>query len=124
MLIFVGVVLLAFGLLSGGALVVAALGLVAAEPGFTLWATFPLLCLLGFALVAGQAAPALVRSISLVASALLLVLALASVAGLVLGAAGFAPAPTAPSSLWFVLVVGVVLGSTGAASFGRPAAQA
>ena len=124
MLVFVGLVLLAFGLLSGGALVLAAVGAAAAAPGFTLWATFPLLCLLGFTFAATQVRPPLVRTISLATSALLLLLALASVAALVLGAAGLTPAPTAPGSLWFVLVVGVVLGSTGAASFGRPATQA
>jgi hypothetical protein len=121
MLLLAGVLLLALGLLSGAALVLASFGILAAVPGFTLWVTFPLLCLAGFALVAVQAKPALVRMVSLVSSGLLLVLALASIAALVLGAAALVPAPASSASLWFVLVVGGVLGSVGAASFGRAA---
>jgi hypothetical protein len=119
MLLFVGVLLLALGLLSGAALVLASFGLLAANTGFTLWVTFPLLCLLGFSFVAAQAGPALVRTVSLVASGLMLALALASITALVLGAASLSPAPASPAPLWFVLVVGVSLGSIGAASFGR-----
>jgi hypothetical protein len=124
MLLLAGVLLLALGLLSGAALVLASFGILAAVPGFTLWVTFPLLCLAGFALVAVQAKPVLVRVVSLVSSGLLLVLALASIAALVLGAAALVPAPASSASLWFVLVVGGVLGSVGAASFGRAAAKA
>jgi hypothetical protein len=80
MLLLAGVLLLALGLLSGAALVLASFGILAAVPGFTLWVTFPLLCLAGFALVAVQAKPVLVRVVSLVSSGLLLVLALASIA--------------------------------------------
>ena len=119
MLVLVGVVLLALGLLSGAVLVLASFAVLAAEPGLTLWASFPLLCLAGFALVAAQARPALVRAVSLAASALLLLLAVASIAGLVLGAAALVPAPASTAPLWFVLVVGALLGTLGAASFGR-----
>lgn len=124
MLVFVGVSLLALGLLSGAALLVAPFGILAAEPGLTLWVTFPALCLVGFAFVATQAKPALVRTISLASSALLLALAVASIAALVLGAAALVPRPSSAASLWFVLVVGAGLGSVGAASFGRAAARA
>jgi hypothetical protein len=124
MLLLAGVLLLALGLLSGAALVLASFGILAAVPGFTLWVTFPLLCLAGFALVAVQAKPVLVRVVSLVSSGLLLVLALASIAALVLGAAALVPAPASSASLWFVLVVGGLLGSVGAASFGRAAVKA
>jgi len=124
MLVAVGIALLALGLFSGAALVAAAFGALAQEPGFTLWATFPVLCLLGFTLVAAQARPALVRSVSLASAALLLVLALAGVAALILGAAGLVRAPTGAPSLWFVVVVGAVLGGLGAASFSRSADSA
>lgn len=124
MLVLVGVVLLALGLLSGAVLVLASLAVLAAEPGLTLWACFPSLCLAGFALVATQATPALLRSVSLAASALLLLLATASIAALVLGAAALVPTPASAASLWFVLVVGALLGSVGAASFGRAAGEA
>jgi hypothetical protein len=124
MLMIVGVVLLGLGLLSGAVLVLASFAVLAAQPSLTLWACFPLLCLAGFSLVAMQARPALVRSISLACSALLLLLALASITALVLGAAALIRAPVSTSALWFVLGVGAVLGSIGAASFGRAADQA
>ncbi len=124
MLLVVGVLFLALGLLSGAVLVLGSLAVLSAEPGLTLSITFPLLCLVGFALVAAQARPALVRAVSLASSAVLLLLALASIAALVLGAAAFIPAPTSTTALWFVLVVGALLGSIGAASFARAKGEA
>lgn len=124
MLVIAGVLVLALGLLAGAVLVLAPLGAVASEPGLLLWVLFPLLCLLGFTLFATQARPAQVRTITLASSALLLVLALASIAAIVLGAAGLIPPPANPAPLWFVLVVAGGLGATGAASFGRRPAEA
>lgn len=124
MVLLVGVVMIALGLLSGGALVVAALGFLNAEPGFTLWVTFPLLCLIGFTLIAAQGKLAAVRMISLASAAILLLLAVASVAALVLGSASLVSIPGSSAPLWFVFVVGAVLGSLGAASFGRANADA
>jgi hypothetical protein len=123
MLLFAGTLLLALGLLSGAVLVLAPLGILAAQPGLTLWAMFPSLCIAGFVSIAIQARTSQVRVVCLASSALLLVLALASIAALVLGAAALIPAPAYTSSLWYVLVVGAVLGSTGAASFGRAAGE-
>jgi hypothetical protein len=120
MLYIVGIILIALGLLSGSVLVAAAVGLVAAEPGLTLWLTFPGLSIFGFVLLAMQAEPAQVRTVSVASSALLLVLAMASVIVLVLSAASLLQAPSGTAALWYVLVVGVVLGSFGAASYGRP----
>ncbi len=124
MILFVGVLILALGILSGGALVLASLGVLAAAPGFTLWITFPLLCLIGFLLVAMHAEVAVVRVVSLVSSGLLLVLALTSIAVLVLSSSALISVPASSASLWFVFVVGIMFGSIGAASFGRAAAKA
>jgi hypothetical protein len=119
MLFIFGVVLIALGLLSGSVLLLANVGLMAATPGYTLWLTFPSLCIVGFVLLAMQAQPAQVRLVSVASSALLLLLALASIAVLVLSSASLLPEPTSSASLWFVLAVGVLLGSMGAASYGR-----
>jgi hypothetical protein len=119
MLVLIGVLFLALGLGSGIVLVLASVGMLAAEPGLTLWVTFPLLCLVGFGIVAAQARLETVRVVSLASSALLLLLALGSVSALVLGAAAVVQAPRSAASLWFVLIVGAALGSIGAASFGR-----
>lgn len=119
MLFFVGVIFIALGLLSGTVLVGSTVGLLAAEPGLTLWLTFPSLCIAGFLIVAMQTQTAQVRIVSLVMSGVLLMLALASIVVLVLASASLLPAPSNSAALWFVLVVGLVLGSFGAASFGR-----
>jgi len=121
MLVAMGVALLALGLLSGVALVLAPFGLWAgASAGWVLWTLFPLLCLLGFTFVATQASPALVRTVTRASAGLLLLLAVGSVVGLVFGAVGLLQAPVSSAPLWFVLAVGVVLGSMGAASFRSP----
>lgn len=117
MLLLTGVLITTFGLISGVALILASLGALSAEPGLTLWISFPLLCLVGFAMIAAQRQLALVRTISLASSALLLILALCSVAALVLGAAAMAPAPRSPASLWYVFIIGGALGAIGAGSF-------
>jgi hypothetical protein len=119
MLIIVGVILTALGLLSGAVLLLATVGLIAASPGFTLWLTFPSLCIVGFILLAMQAQPAQVRTVSVASSALLLLMALASIIVLVLSSASLMPAPASSATLWFVLGVGALLGTIGAASFGR-----
>ena len=124
MVLIIGVLIIALGLLSGGALVLASFGVLGADPGFTLWVTFPLLCLFGFTLIATQAKLAVVRMVSLGAAAILLLLAVASIAGLVLGAANLVHIPGRSAPLWFVFVVGATLGSVGAASFGRATAEA
>lgn len=121
MLLIAGLLLLALGLLSGAVLLLAPFGVLVTQAGYTLWATFPLLCLFGFSMLAMQARPPQVRLVSVVSSALLLALALASITALVLAAAALIPAPASTGSLWFVLVVGVLLGSVGAASYGRAA---
>jgi hypothetical protein len=121
MLLLVGVVILALGLLSGAVLVLASFGVGAVQAGYVLWGTFPVLCLLGFMLVAGNAPQPLLRTLSLSASGLLLLLALASLSGLVLGAAGLVSAPGDSPALWYVLLVGLGLGGLGAAAFNRTA---
>lgn len=123
MLIFAGAILLALGIVSGIVLLLAPFGIVAMAPGVTLWLMFPLLSLVGYAVVVVQAGHAQIRAISIIASGVLLALALGSVIALVLGAAAAVPQPTSTAPLWFVLVVGFLLGSTGAAVYGRLPAE-
>jgi hypothetical protein len=119
LLFFAGFLLLFLGLFSGLALVLSPLGVISAEPGLTLWLTFPVLTLAGFAMCAMQAHPTRIRTVSITASAILLLLSVGSLAVLVLGSAGVVPAPADSAPLWFVVVVGAVLGAVGGASFGR-----
>lgn len=76
------------------------------------------------AVLATQARASLMRAISLGASAVLLVFALASVGAIVLGAASLIQPLANTAPLWFVLAVGAVLGCIGAASFGRQPSEA
>ena len=118
-LLATGAFLTLLGLFAGAVLVIAPFGLVSLEPGFALWLFFPMLSVMGYTLVVVGAKAAHIRGLSLVASCLLLALALASAAGLVFSAASVLHPVAGTLSLWFVLVVAGVLGIIGAASYGR-----
>lgn len=112
----VGLVLLALGLFSGGVLVGAASGLLAAAPGTMLWVTFPLLALVGYGLLTiGSRADGL-RGATFAASCAMLVLALASAVVLVLQGAAMMPSVGGSIALWYVMTVAGLLGAVGAAA--------
>ena len=115
----VGMAFVVLGLFSGSVLVAAPFGLYGLQPSLALWLFFPAFSVLGLLLVMVGARVAHIRRLTLVASCILLALALASAMGLVLSAASIANAALGTSSLWFVLAVAGVLGCVGAASFGR-----
>lgn len=128
LLLITGVFLLLLGLFSGVVLVAGPLGLAAWTPGLVLWVLFPVFSVAGYVLFAIGARMGQVRAGSLLLSALLLLLALASAAGIVLQASSVLPAQGGTASLWYVMVVAGLIGIVGAASLGRvpaePAAQA
>ena len=111
------------GLLAGALLVAASLGLVAIVPGLSLWILFPLLTLLGwFLLVVSDGDPLRGAATRFVATPLL-VLALLAALGLVATGAGLVAVNGVAGtlSLWYVAIVGGVLGATGTAAYGRKA---
>lgn len=119
LLIIVGGALSALGVLAAALIAAAPLGLVAAAPSWSLWLLFPLFTGLGYALMAvgsrdpAAKAPTRWLSLPLVVLALLCAVALvASGAGL-LGQSGVSTAP-----LWYVLVVGGMIGGLGSAVSG------
>jgi hypothetical protein len=118
-MIVVGVVLLALGLFAGGALVLVPLGLAPWSTGPALWVLFPLFSLGGYLMLATGAHTGTLRTPSLLLSSLLLLLSLAAAAGLVLEAASLVRAVAPTHSLWYVMVVAGLLGSLGAAAYGR-----
>lgn len=124
LLVITGFFLLALGLFAGGVLVAAPLGAVPWEQGATLWVLFPVFSLAGYILFAIGGRSAQVRGASLLLSGLLIVLALASAAGLVLQAAGVVQPQGSTLSLWYVMVVAGCIGVVGAASLGRNPAEA
>ena len=123
MIAIAGGLLAALGLLAGALLVAAPLGLVAAAPGVSLWILFPLLTLVGwFLLVVSDLDPMRGAATKVVAIPLL-VIALLAVLGLVAAGIGLLPVIglAGTASLWYVALLGGVLGATGTAAYGRKA---
>ncbi len=123
MIAIAGGLLAALGVLAGALLVAAPLGLVAAAPGLSLWILFPLLTLVGwFLLVVSDLDPLRGNATRFVAVPLF-VLALLAVLGLVAAGAGLVAvngiAGTTP--LWYVAIVGGILGAVGTAAYSRRA---
>ena len=123
MIAIAGGLLAALGVLAGALLVGAPLGLVAAAPGLSLWILFPVLTLLGwFMLVVSDLDP--LRGMATKAVAIpLFVLALLAVLGLVASGAGLVAVNglVGTTPLWYVAVVGGLLGSVGTAAYSRKA---
>jgi hypothetical protein len=119
LLLIAGLFLLALGLFAGTVLVAAALGLAAWEAGPVLWVLFPLFSISGYVLFVIGGRTAQVRSGSLLISGLLLLLAMASAAGLVMQAAAILPGKGSSWPLWYVMVVAGSIGVLGAASLSR-----
>ena len=113
-LAIVGGALLALGLFAGVVLVLVPLGLAAMDSGAMLWVLFPLLSVIGYTLFATGAKVGNFRALSFAVSCLLLVLAVASAAGLVLEATALIHPAGNTLSLWYVLAVAGLLGTVGA----------
>jgi len=121
-LAIVGGALLALGMFAGVVLVLVPLGLAALDSGAMLWVLFPLLSVTGYTLFATGAKVGNFRALSFAVSCLLLVLALASAAGLVLEATALIHPSGNTLSLWYVLAVAGLLGTIGAAASSKTAA--
>jgi hypothetical protein len=115
----VGGLLLALGLFAGTALVLVPLGLAHMADGAALWVLFPLFSVIGFTLFATGARIINLPSILFGVSCLLLVLAVASAAGLVLEATALLQPAGSTLALWYVMAVAGVLGSIGAATHAK-----
>ena len=116
LIVITGGVLALLGFLSAVILVAAPMGWVAATPGLTLWALFPLFTLIGYGLlVVGSRDPAVTAPTQWLGGALL-ILALLAAIGLMVGGAGLLPLHgDGSASLWYVLVLGGVMGAVGSA---------
>ena len=122
-LLVAGALVVALGLFSGIVLTLAPLGLAPWSPELVLWVLFPLFSVVGFLLVAMAGKSTQVRGFTFAVSCLLLLLALASAAGVVLSAASVIRPVGSVMPLWYVLVVAGVLGAVGAASSQPRAAE-
>ena len=116
MLMAAGLVLLVLGLFCGAILVLAPFGFVPASAGLTLWILFPVFTIGGYLLAAAPTENRNIHLISRISGVVLLLLALAAGVGLVLHGASMVETRTSTFSLWYVLVLGLLLGGTGVAS--------
>lgn len=108
-----GAVFLVLGLASGLALTAAPFGLGPAQPQLVAWVLFPLLTIGGYLLLAVASRGPAVARISRSAGAALLALALAATVGLFLAGNAFVAPRAGTVSLWYVLLIGLVLGTAG-----------
>jgi hypothetical protein len=115
MMFIAGLVLLALGLLCGVLLLLIPLGVVPGSANIALWLLFPAFSIAGYFMAASAAANRGAAAITRASGGVLMLLALAAAVALVLQAASIVPS-TESLSLWYVLVVGLVLGGMGIAS--------
>jgi hypothetical protein len=115
MISFAGLVLMVLGIASGLVLILAPFGVGPAIPGITAWILFPGFTLVGYILFAVEARTAWVVGASRYAGAALLALALIAAVTLFAVGTGLMAESVATISLWYVLVLGTVIGATGLA---------
>jgi hypothetical protein len=108
-----GAVFLVLGLVSGLALTLAPFGIGAAQPQLIAWVLFPLLTIGGYLLLAVASSGPAIALISRSAGAALLVLAVAATIGLFLVGNALLTPSAGTVSLWYVLLIGLVLGTAG-----------
>ena len=122
MMFIAGLVLLALGIHCGALLLLIPLGLVPGSTNVALWLLFPAFAVSGYFMAASAAANKGAATITRASGAMLMLLALAAAVALVLKAASLIHPEGDTLALWYVLVVGLVLGGMGIAS--RPDRQA
>lgn len=118
MMLIAGFVLLALGLVCGALLLLIPLGVVDGAVGIALWVLFPAFAIGGYLMAASAAKNESVGWLTRGSGALLMLLALAAAVALVLQAASIYQPQGETLSLWYVLVLGVVLGASGLATQG------
>lgn len=123
-ILIVGVLLMLMGLFAGLVLVLVPLGVAALSASLILWGLFPLFTLIGFVLCVTTAGRAAIRGVVLGASWFLLLLSIASAAGLLAEAVGLIVPASGTFSLWYVLLVAGLLGALGASAFATRSSSA
>jgi hypothetical protein len=109
MLMICGAVLLVLGLVSGALLAASPFGLGPAQPELVVWLLFPAFTLIGYAFLILPARTSQVILVTRICGGALMLLATAAAVGL------FATPSGSTLVLWYVLVVGLLLGPAGLA---------
>ena len=120
MLVLAGALLLVLGVASGVFLALAPFGLVPVAPGLALWVLFPAFTGAGYLLLAFPSRPPALVALSRFAGGVLLTLAIVAAVGLFAAASETLHATRPTLALWYVLVIGLVLGVAGLSAH-RPA---
>ncbi|WP_338848569.1 hypothetical protein V8J88_06635 [Massilia sp. W12] len=107
----IGILFLVLGLLCGGAIVAAPLGLMHQPDGMAVYLLFPGLFMLGYLFLAGSVRDPAVAKITRGAGAALMLLAAAAAVILVIFATGIMVAEGSRLPLWYVMGLGIVFGS-------------
>jgi hypothetical protein len=115
MLMICGAVLLVLGLVSGALLAASPFGLGPAQPELVTWLLFPAFTLIGYAFLILPARTSQVILVTRVCGGALMLLATAAAVGLFAASTGFAAPAGSTFVLWYVLVIGLVLGPAGLA---------
>lgn len=115
MMMLCGGLLLLMGLLSGLLLTGSPFGLGSENLGWVTWLLFPAFTLIGYAFLILPARTAQVVLITRICGGLLLLLATLAAVGLFVSATGVRPAAGDTMVLWYVLVLGLLLGPAGLA---------
>lgn len=115
-MLIAGIAILALGLVCGVLLLLIPLGVVPGSTSVALWLLFPAFAVTGYFMAASAAANRSAAAITRGSGGVLMLLALAAAVVLVLKAAGMVATEGGTLSLWYVLVIGLVLGGMGIAS--------
>lgn len=115
MMMVCGGLLLLMGLLSGLLLTGSPFGLGSENLGWVTWLLFPGFTLIGYAFLILPARTSQVVMITRICGGLLLLLATLAAGGLFVSATGVKPASGDTLVLWYVLVLGLILGPAGLA---------
>ena len=113
MILIAGGLFLIMGLLSGLFLVLAPLGATPFHPGIITWILFPGLTVLGYIFVLLPLRTSLITIISRITGGALLLLAIVATVGIFLLANSMIRSDFSTLPLWYVLAVGLVLGTAG-----------
>lgn len=110
---FIGAVFALLGLLSGVILLQAPFGLGYVEPGLITWIMFPSLTVVGYCLLVIGARNAATAMVANLTGGALLILGVAAIVCLFLAGNGLIAPDQTTAPLWYVVVVGFLLGGTG-----------
>jgi len=120
MLLIAGVVLMLLGLVSGAGIVASSIGMLSVTNDLTLWVMFPIGTFLGLILAALGSRTSAIGALMKLSGTLMLLLALTSIAVLVLGSIGIVTQPHTFAPLWYVFTVGLFAGASGFLASARP----